>query len=185
MSARTRLVADIVLLFGAGLAFASGLLLMFAFHVGPGCFRPEALGLSRLAWQSLHRLGAVLALGGVLVHAAANRRLVYGRGLRVLRGRSLRHDLHEIAVYAGHTTILLTGFVAWLVVDGSMPLLGPAPIEPIASARHPWIDVHNIVGLMVLIPTTNHVRRRWRALGVLFGRARTRPICATLGPCRP
>ena len=173
MTARTRLVIDAMLLVGAGLAFGSGLILMFAFHVGPGCFRPEALGLTRLTWQNLHRLGAVLTLAGVVAHAVANRGSFSRRCLRILRGKPLRHDLHELFVYSGIATILLTGFVAWLVVPGSMPILGPALLEPIARARHPWIDVHNIVGLLVLIPTTNHVRRRWRAF-LRLGRTQTR-----------
>ena len=64
MRARSRLVVDMGLIAGAVLAFASGLVLLLAFHIGHGCFRPEALGLSRLVWQNLHRLGAVLGLAG-------------------------------------------------------------------------------------------------------------------------
>jgi ferredoxin len=169
---RTKLAIDVVLLVGAAIAFASGVVLLFAFHMGFGCFRPEALGLSRLTWQNLHRLGAILALPALLTHVVVNRRPLYRRCLRVLRGSPMRHDVHELAVYATMTTILLTGFVAWLVVDGSMPILGPALLAPVARARHPWIDVHDLVALVALVLAINHVRRRWPALSVLLARAR-------------
>jgi hypothetical protein len=175
MTARTKSTATIVLLLGGGVAFSSGLVLLFAFHVGHGCLRHEALGLSRLAWQNLHRLGAVVALGAVWVHAIANWGGIRRRSLRILRGKPMRSDLHEVAVYTGNTVVLLTGFVAWLVVGGSLPILGPALLEPVASTRHPWIDVHHLVGMLALVLTTNHVRRRWHALAVLLRRAQARP----------
>ena len=172
MRARSRLVVDMGLIAGAVLAFASGLVLLLAFHIGHGCFRPEALGLSRLVWQNLHRLGAVLGLAGMFVHTTINRKSIYVRALRVLRGKVLRHDTHEIFVYLGNTIIVLTGFVAWLVVGGSMPVLGPAWLGPVTPARHAWIDAHNYVGMVTLVLTINHVRRRWHALATILGRAR-------------
>lgn len=172
MTARHKLVVDVGLLAGGILAFVTGMVLLVAFHMGPGCFRPAALGLSRLAWQNLHRLGAVLTLTGLLLHGVANWRGIATRILRVLRGRALDRDLHELVVYASNTIVLLTGFVAWLVLAGAIPLFGPAPLGPLAHARHPWIDVHHLVGMLALVLTTNHVRRRWHALTVLVGCAR-------------
>jgi hypothetical protein len=103
----------------------------------------------------------------------ANRRAIYVRSLRIVRGKAMRHDLHEMLVYASMATILLTGFVAWLVVGGSMPSFGPALLDRVAGTRHHWVDTHHFVALLALGLTTNHVRRRWRALLVLVGRART------------
>jgi hypothetical protein len=172
MSARTKFVLDVGLLSGAVLAFATGLVLLFDFHMGFGCLRREALGLSRLTWQNLHRLGAILTFATLMTHALANGRVIYQRILRLLRGNFVRHDVHELAVYTSNTIVLVTGFVAWLVVEGSMSILGPAPFGFVTGPRHAWIDAHHLVALLALILTTRHVLRRWHALSVLLGRAR-------------
>jgi ferredoxin len=183
-AAPSKLVVDVVLLVGAGLAFASGLVLLFRFHMGHGSLRPEALGLSRLAWQNLHRLGAVLALAGVVAHVVLNGRGIFRRTLRVLHGKPMRHDIHELAVYVCNAIVLVTGFVVWLVVGGSMPILGPALLERVAANRHPWIDTHHLIGMVALILSINHVRRRWGALSVLIERARSR-VVASAGATLP
>ncbi len=182
MSAQTKCAATLVLLFGGVLAFASGIVLLFAFHVGLGCLRPDALGLSRLAWQNLHRLGAVLALAAVVVHGLANWGGIKHRVLRVLHGKPMPSDHHEMAVYTGNTIVFLTGFVVWLAVGGSMSIFGPALLGPVTQPRHPWIDVHFLVGLVTLVLTTNHVRRRWHALIVLLRRARAGHLRKHAGP---
>lgn len=164
MTSKQRLYVDAVLLVMAPVAWFSGLVLFVGFHMGPGCFRSEALGLSRMAWQSVHRASALAVLASLAIHVTANARLVWLRGLRLLHGRPARHDTHELALYATSATVLLTGFVAWLVVAGSPPLWGPITLGPIAAARHPWIDVHNLTALVAIVLSINHIRRRWRAL---------------------
>jgi ferredoxin len=170
--ARTKLALDVALLVGATLAWTSGLVLLDEFHMGLGRFRPAALGLSRLAWQNLHRLGAILVLVALAAHVAVHARPIYVRLVRALGARPVRHDLHEVGVYVGNATVAVTGFVAWLVVGGSLPLLGPAVLGPVAPGRHVWIDVHHLSALAVTIPTMIHVCRRWGALSVLWRRAR-------------
>lgn len=168
MTTRQRLYVDAVLLVMAPVAWLSGLVLFVCFHVGGGCFRTEALGLSRLVWQNVHRISAVAVLGGIATHVALNATPVLRRSLRVLRGRPARHDTHELVLYATSAIVLVTGFVAWLVVAGSPPLWGPITPGPVAPARHPWIDVHNLTALVALVLSINHIRRRWRALGHLL-----------------
>ncbi len=170
-TARIRTVTDGALLAGALLTFASGLVLFFAFHTGHGCLRAQALGLSRLAWQNLHRLSAVVVLAAGVAHATFNRRPIGVRLSRVLRGDPARHDVHELAVYVCVAVTIFTGFWVWLGVGGSMPIFGPVRLGRVANYRHPWIDTHNLVALLALVLTTTHVRRRWRALGVLLKRA--------------
>jgi hypothetical protein len=168
MTSKQKLCVDVVLLVMAPVAWLSGLVLFVAFHVGGGCLRSEALGLSRLVWQNTHRVSAVAVLGGVAIHVAANARPILRRALRVLHGRPARHDTHELVLYATSATVLITGFVAWLAVAGSPPLWGPVTLGPVAAARHPWLDVHNLTALVAIVLSINHIRRRWRALGHLL-----------------
>jgi hypothetical protein len=104
MTPRTRFVVAVVLLVGAVLAYVSGLVLLVAFHMGHGCFRPDALGLSRLVWQNLHRLGAVLAVGALLVHTVAHGKAIYLRTRRVLLGKAAGHDVRELVVSPAATS---------------------------------------------------------------------------------
>ncbi len=165
MISKRKLYVDTVLLVMAPVAWLSGLVLLMGFHVGLGCFRTEALGLSRMAWQTIHRAGAVGMLGAVALHIATNAKPMLRRSLRVLRGRPVRHDTHELALYATTATLILTGFVAWLVVAGSPPLWGRFTPGPLAASRHAWIDVHHLTAMVALVLSINHIRRRWRALG--------------------
>lgn len=164
MTRKQRLYVDTVLLTMAPVAWLSGLVLFLEFHIGRGCFRSEALGLSRLVWQTLHRVSAIAVLSGLVIHIAPNANTILRRAIRVVRGRAARHDTHELALYATSATVLVTGFVAWLVVAGSPPLWGPIGLGPIAAGRHPWIDVHNLTALVAIVLSINHIRRRWRAL---------------------
>jgi hypothetical protein len=184
MRAREKLCIDGVLLAAVLVACLSGLVLFFEFHVGAAGFRPQAFGPSRLAWQTIHRFGAVLALIGTVAHAAANAKSLCSRVLRVLRGEPARQDVHELMVYATNATVLVTGFCAWLVIGGSLPIVGPVHLGPISVERHPWIDVHNLAALLSLFLNTNHVRRHWRALVTLFKHARVPPgqVAASLRP---
>lgn len=165
MISKRKLYVDTVLLVMAPVAWLSGVVLFADFHVGSGCFRTEALGLSRMAWQSIHRAGAVGMLGGLAFHIATNAKPMLRRSQRALRGRPARHDRHEFALYATTATLILTGFVAWLVVEGSPPLWGPITPGPLAASRHAWIDVHNLTALVALVLSLNHIRARWRVLG--------------------
>ena len=164
MTAKQRLYVNVVLLVVAPVTWLSGLVLFLEFHVGWGCFRTEALGLSRLAWQNIHRIGAVAVLAGIAIHVTLNATQMVRRAVRVFHGHPARHDTHEVILYATSATALLTGFVAWLVVKGSLPLWEAITPGPIAAGRHPWIDVHNLTALVAIVLSINHIRRRWRAL---------------------
>ncbi len=58
----------------------------------------------------------------------------------------------------------LTAFVAWLVLEGSSPLFGPAVIGRVGATRHPWIDTHNLVSLVSLVLIVHHIWHRWRLM---------------------
>jgi hypothetical protein len=174
MSSRVRSWIDGVALVGVFLTVASGLVLLVAFHVGGHSYQPAALGWSRLAWQNLHRLSSVPVLASVTAHVAIHFRSIGARILRTLRGARVGQDRREILFYVTFSTVVLTGFVVWIVVGGSPPLLGPARLGPVTHQRHAWVDLHFLAGLVSLHPTFHHVRRRWNALRVLVRRALSR-----------
>jgi NAD-dependent dihydropyrimidine dehydrogenase PreA subunit len=167
MGARKRFWIDVLLLAGMVVTCASGLVLLFAFHVGHGRLRSGSLGLPRLAWQDLHRLGAVCALAAAAAHAWANARPIGVRILRALRGAASRQHLAEVAFYALFAVVSLTGLAAWLLAGP--PWLGPP--GPVSARRHHLIDVHFLASFPALYLATRHVRRRWGALGALARRA--------------
>jgi ferredoxin len=175
MTARGKLWTDAALLGAMFATCVSGLVLLFAFHVELGSLRPEALGLSRLAWQNIHRVGAGMAFGFVVVHSVTHRKSIGTRMLRVLRGHAARQDAREVAFFALIAVVCLTGFSAWFCIPGSTPLSGPVRFGPIPGERHRWIDVHHLTALLSLYLTVTHIRRRWPALRTLARHAQSRP----------
>lgn len=157
-----RILVDLVLLPAAVLTFATGLVLLLRFHAGMGPYRELALGVGRLAWLNLHRLSALVTALGVVAHVALNGRAFVGwlrRALAPGRGAGL-----ELLLYAATATVLVTGLVAWFVLDGSAPLGGPIPPGRLPPLRHRWVDVHDLSGLAALALAVRHVLHRWRAL---------------------
>jgi hypothetical protein len=164
VSTKHRLVVDVILLTMVPIAWLSGLVLFFDFHVHLGCFRSHALGLSRLTWQNLHRLSALAVVAGIAAHAWLNARVLGRRVVRIAHAHPARHDTHELFLYLATATVLVTGITAWFIVSGSPPLWGPVVLGPNTGPRHPWIDVHNLTALVSIVLSINHIRRRWRAL---------------------
>lgn len=176
MYSRVKLWTSCLALVSALVTFTTGLVLLLTFHVGHGCYRPELLGLSRLAWQNLHRFAAAVILAFVAVHIAINLAPIGARLARTLRGPIRRQDAHELLFYATFTAVVLTGLVAWLALEGSLHVTGPTTLGPISETRHRWLDVHNVAGLLSLYLTVNHVRRRWSAFCALVRRVRPQRI---------
>jgi hypothetical protein len=150
-----------VALVGGLVTLATGLVLMFGFHVGHGSLRTAALGIGRITWLNVHRVGALALFGSVLVHALDRRLPLWGRLRRVATGRAQRHDAREVGLYVLFTVLVVTGFAAVAVLPHGQPFRGPPILGPMASVRHPWIDVHNIAGLVALVLGYQHVRERW------------------------
>ncbi len=166
---------DLVLLAAATLTFSSGLLLIFAFEMGPDAYALSAMGVQCRVWLNLHRiLGAVLA-AGVALHLALDGRAFLGQLRRAFRRGGAGGRL-EVATYLAFSVVALTGLVAWLLVNGSAPLTGPIVLAHPPPGRDGLLEVHDTVGLVALALTANHVAHRWRFLWRAAGGVRRPPL---------
>ncbi len=160
------LLLDWTLLVGALATFTTGLVLLVGLHMGRGAFAASALGVGKLVWLNIHRLSAVLVVAGVGTHAALHWRAFRG----VLVGRTTRIISSERILYAAFLVAAVSGLIAWLVLEGSSPLLGPALTGRASGARHHWIDTHHIASLVSLGFVVHHVGHRGRFLVRGIGR---------------
>ncbi len=158
-----RPLASLALLVTAAVSFATGLVLLTRFHMGPGPHGAEVLGLSRLAWLDLHRFSSVAALGALAVHLTLNARALAGRVRSALAAKRVRGNAVELVLYAVFATTAAAGLAAWLV-EGSPPLLGAIAPGPTPHARHALVDLHHLSGLVALALTVHHAGHRWDRL---------------------
>lgn len=165
------LLLDWGLLCTALVTFSTGLVLLLRFHAGQGAFATAAFGVNKLVWVNVHRLSAVLVLADVITHVGLHWRAFCGRFTNVATRGTRRRVDSELVMYTAFLIAALTGLAAWLVVEGSSPLFGPAVIGRAHSTRHPWIDTHHISSLVLLALVVHHGGHRWR-----FMVRRARPV---------
>jgi hypothetical protein len=162
--ARLNIGIDRAALAAAAAVFATGLVLLLGFHVGPASVRAEGLGLSRLAWVDAHRLSAVATLLTVGAHLALHRRVIAARLSRALGRIAGAASRADRVLYASFVVATITGFAAWLVLPGSPPFFGPVRWTTLPPLRHLSIDLHNVSAIALLVASVIHVRRHVRAI---------------------
>lgn len=64
------------------MAFFTGVVLLFCFHMGEGAFATSALGLDRLIWLNVHHVTSLVLLGLVVHHVAHRWRFMVRRRVR-------------------------------------------------------------------------------------------------------
>jgi hypothetical protein len=158
------LLLDWILFVASLVTFLTGLALLFRFHMGDGAFAISALGQSKLFWLNLHRLSAAVVAAGAATHAGLHWRAFRSRLTNTGAKRTRRPINSELIMYTAFLIAALTGLVAWLVLEGSSPLFGPAVIDRASGVRHPWIDTHHISSLVALLFIVSHVGHRWRLM---------------------
>ncbi len=150
MRSRFNYWVDVVALAGALLAFPTGLILLARFHIGPdGQERLFWLGLGRADWINLHRSAALVLTFAIAVHVQAHWKIIVAR-LQRTRGRLPgKASLADLALYFGFAGVATAAFAAWFIVPRVL--------------HHPVVDVHNVLGAVVLPALIVHVRRylRW------------------------
>lgn len=161
---RLNLVLDWLLVASGFVAFSTGLVLLVRFHMGDGAFATTGLGLGRLVWLNLHRFAATLLTVGVATHVALHWRAFSRTILNAIAGSTKKRIHSEPVMYGAFTVAALAGFVAWLILDGSSPVSGPAIIGRASGARHPWIDAHHLSSLVTVVLVVHHTSHRWRLM---------------------
>lgn len=175
--ARMNRAANLTALGGAVVAFATGLVLLTHFHVGPGSLRGAALGLERLTWVNLHRLAALALCAALAAHVQIHWRPIAMQLSRALGRRPGRAAKRDLWLYGAFLVTCPAAFVAWLLAPGSPPVSGPVALGPLPPLRHFWIDLHHLSGVIALIAATVHVRRHagWIANALAPRRIGARP----------
>jgi hypothetical protein len=158
------LLLDWSLLVAALATFSTGLVLLLCLHAGHGAFATSALGQSKLVWLNLHRFSAAVTALGVVTHVGLHWRAFRAKLTNVVTRRTKRPINSELVMYVAFFVAAFTGLVAWLVLEGASPILGPAVIGRANSTRHPWIDTHHISSLMSLVLIVHHIGHRWRLM---------------------
>ncbi len=156
------LLLDWILFVASFLTFSTGLVLLVSFHIGDGAFVISALGQSKLFWLNLHRFSAAVVATGTVTHVGLHWRAFRSRFPNIVTKWTRRPINSELIMYTAFLIAALTGLVAWLVLEGSSPLFGPAVIGRASNTRHPWIDTHHISSLASLLLIVHHVGHRWR-----------------------
>ena len=165
------LLLDWILFVASVVTFSTGLVLLIRFHMGEGAFAVSGLGQSKLFWLNLHRLSAAVVAAAAVTHVGLHWRAFRSRLTNIVAKRTKRPINSELIMYTVFLIAALTGLVAWLVLEGSSPLFGPAVIGRASGARHPCIDTHHISSLVALLLIVHHVEHRWG-----FMASRSRPV---------
>ncbi len=141
----------------AAAVFGTGLVLLTQFHVGGGHVG-GFLGCSKAIWLGLHKAAAILFTAGAAAHIALHRRYIgtvarkWGAGLSgKLKARTARQTL----LFAASVVVVGVGFYLWAAYPG-------AALDN--EKFHHLLDVHNIVGLAMLIGLAAHITGRWRRM---------------------
>lgn len=144
---RARLSRFLVL--SSFLVMTTGLVMFTQFHIGHGSLATEFSGLSRCTWLNVHRASAVFFCLAVASHLTVHARLFRRQAL---------HRIGQLILLVLSCGVFITGLVAWFVLPYYLPLLVPS--------RHIWIDVHNLMGLALLVGSLSHLFKRARRLQV-------------------
>jgi hypothetical protein len=138
------------------IVFGAGLILLFWFHVGNGAHRTELLGLKKALWLDIHVVSSFAFFVGSVIHIQMHWKYVMTvvTRWRANLSKKAKSTTREQALMLITAAIVLwTGFYAWIGFPN-------ATLEN--RDYHRWIDIHNRVGVVLLIGMGVHVKRRWR-----------------------
>ena len=149
-----------ILLSVSTVTFSTGLVILICLHMGEGATASNAWGMGRLVWLNIHRLTAIVVVFIVAIHIGLNWPSFSRRFVNLINKKMKKPLNTELILYFAFFISILTSFTAWLVVEDSTPLFGPAVIEPMSHIRHHWIDIHHISSLVSLILIVHHIGHR-------------------------
>lgn len=140
------------------LVFGTGLVLFIKFHMGEGAHRKEWLGLAKWVWLTVHQIAAVGFLAGFAIHIQRHFKyikMVAKRWRKNLPNRIKRTTFEQILLLAATMIVTGAGFYTWITMPGATLAI---------QRYHDWVDVHNRVGIFLILGMAVHVIRRWQRM---------------------
>jgi hypothetical protein len=153
------------------LVFGTGLILLFSFHVGDGMHRMELFGLKKALWLNIHVASSLAFFVGSVIHIQMHWKYVMtvvARWRVNLPRKTKSTTWEQVLMLIAATVVLGAGFYGWIGFPN-------ATLEN--REYHRWIDIHNRVGILLLVGMGVHIKRRWRRIFSHPGSSRR----ATLG----
>ena len=136
---------------------------------GRGAFEsPAALGLTKHAWDDIHVVASLLAIGLTLIHVTVMRRGVLSYARLVLLGRrnastrSARRP-RAIVYLRALAVVTMVVLVPLAIVSGIVPWLAPdvrragQQVLLLALTKRDWVDVHTAVTMGAILVAITHV----------------------------
>lgn len=137
------------------LAF-SGLLIQINYHAGHLTDTAVVLGLNRYGWLLLHKITAVISIIGLSAHLFLHVGWLKAVLLKKLYKKSRRNTKITLWLLISAVATALTGIISWL--------LAPAMVY----ARHSIIEIHDKIGIILIILFVLHIVNHWKWLNCTF-----------------
>lgn len=166
--ARINRTLNILNLFVSIIVFGTGLILFTQFHVGDGAYRKEWLGHVKTFWLHIHQAAAITFSIGFAAHIQTHWkyiRMVVKRWRVDLSKRIKSTTREQILLLIATLVVMWAGFYPWITMPGATLAV---------ETYHNWIDVHNVVGLILLLGIAIHIIRRWQRIFYLRRNAKLR-----------
>jgi hypothetical protein len=154
------------------LVFGTGLILLFWFHVGDGARRMELFGLRKPLWLDIHLVSSIAFFVCSVVHIHLHWKYittVVARWRANLPKKTKSTTGEQVLMLIAAAVVLWAGFYAWVGFPN-------ATLEN--REYHRWIDIHNRVGILLLVGMGVHIKRRWRRVFSHAGSTRRTTIGA-------
>jgi hypothetical protein len=138
--------------------FGTGLILFFLFHVGHGGRRTEFLGITKAFLLDIHTVSALAFLVCSAIHIHRHWKYistVTRRWRANLSKKTKRTTYEQVLLLVATVIVLWAGFYGWIAFPD-------ATLEN--KEYHRWIDIHNRVGIVLLIGMGVHIKRRWKRI---------------------
>jgi len=141
--------------------FGTGLVLFFEFHIGDGSMREMFLGVPKSVWLNIHRAMAIAFLTGFMIHIGLHWSYIINITKRWRVGLPKRiktTSRHQLLLLIASIVVMGTSFYTWIILSLSESIYQKSELH------HHLIDLHNIVGLFLLLGLVIHIKRRWHRL---------------------
>lgn len=144
--------------YSSAIVLGTGIILLIVFHMGGGAFRQEWLGIPKAFWLIVHQITAVMFSVGFILHLRIHWNYLkkIARRWRVnLPVKTKKKSKIQFLFLVITLVVLWAGFFPWLSI----------PEASLKNASfHWWIDIHNKVGVALLIGMIIHIRKRWNRI---------------------